>query len=151
MVAKKSKQSVTKKSKTEKPHINREKVKLLKDKFNFLRKVKPLKFRKSNSKEDKFDRRNIDNNKIIDMNAIWEKSKKERTAEEKFYYRKEARTYHKYFFLYLSREARRIRWTRRKELNKKFWTTVLFIAFFAGLFAILDTVLEILFRLAKIL
>lgn len=149
-MAKKSKQSVINKTKTEKPQINREKVKLLKDKFNILRKVKPLKVKKSKSGQVKFDPRNIDDNKIIDMNAIWEKSKKERTAEEKYYYRKEARTYHKYFFLYLSREVRRIRWTPRKELNKKFWITILFIAFFAGLFAILDALITLLFRLARI-
>lgn len=150
-MAKKTKEKkASKKNKTEKPQINREKVKILKDKFNVLRKVKPLKFKKSKSNQDKFDPRNIDNNKIIDMNAIWEKSKKERTAEERYYYRKEARTYHKYFFLYLSREGRRIRWTPRKELNKKFWITVLFIAFFAGLFAILDALITLLFRLARI-
>lgn len=149
-MAKKTKRSVTKKDKTEKSQINREKVKLLKDKFNVLRKVKPLKFKKSKSNQDRFDPRNIDDNKIIDINAIWEKSKKERTAEEKYYYRREARTYHKYFFLYLSREVRRIRWTPRKDLNKKFWITVLFIAFFAGLFALLDLILSNLFRLARI-
>lgn len=149
-MAKKTKHSTVKKDKTEKPHINREKVKLLKDKFNILRKVKPLKFKKSKPSQDKFDPRNIDDNKIIDMNAIWEKSKKERTAEEKYYYRREARTYHKYFFLYLSREIRRIRWTPRKDLNKKFWITILFIAFFAGLFEILNLILVNLFRLAKI-
>lgn len=136
-------------SKEEKPQINREKVELLKSKFNILRKVKPLKFRKSKTYE-KFDPKKIDLNKAIDMSAIWEKTKRERTAEEKFYYRKEARAYHKYFFLYLSREVRRTRWTPRKELNKKFWTTVLFIAFFAGLFALLDAGLILLFRLAKI-
>lgn len=136
--------------KEEKPQINREKVELLKNKFNILRKVKPLKFRKPNPNYEKFDPRKIDQDKIVDMNAIWEKTRKERTAEEKFYYRKEARAYHKYFFLYLSREVRRTRWTPRKELNKKFWITVLFIVFFAGLFALLDWGLIELFRLAKI-
>lgn len=150
-MAKKSKKAAKKpEDKTEKQHINHEKVDLLKNKFNILRKVKPLKFRKAKSNYEKFDPRKIDYNKIVDMNAIWEKTKKERTAEEKFYYRKEARTYHKYFFLYLSREMRRTRWTPRKELNKKFWITILFIAFFAGLFALLDWGLVALFRIARI-
>lgn len=149
-MAKKPKHSTIKKEKIEKPHINREKVELLKNKFNIFRKVKPLKFKKSKPNQDKFDPRNIDDNKLIDMNAIWEKSRKERTAEEKYYYRREARTYHKYFFLYLSREVRRVRWTPRKDLNKKFWITILFIAFFAGLFEILNLILVNLFRLARI-
>ncbi|MBE4704135.1 preprotein translocase subunit SecE [Spiroplasma platyhelix] len=136
--------------KEEKPQINQEKIELLKNKFNFLRKVKPLKFRKSRSNYEKFDPSKIDKTKIVDMNAIWEKQKKERTAEEKYFYRKEAKTYHKYFFLYLSREVRRTRWTPRKELNRKFWITVLFIAFFAGLFALLDWGLIELFRIARI-
>lgn len=149
-MAKKTKRSTEKPEKVEKAHINREKVELLKNKLNIFRKVKPLKFKKSKLNQDKFDPRNIDDNKIIDMNAIWEKSRKERTAEEKYYYKREARTYHKYFFLYLSREVRRIRWTPRKELNKKFWITVLFIAFFAGLFEILNLIIVNLFRLARI-
>lgn len=134
----------------EKPQINQEKVELLKSKFNFLRKVKPLRFKKSHANYEKFDPRKLDKNKIVDINGIWEKPKKERTAEEKFYYRKEARTYHKYFFLYLSREVRRTRWTPRKELNRKFWITILFIALFAGLFALLDWGLIELFRVARI-
>lgn len=135
--------------KEEKPQINQEKIDLLKNKFNFLRKVKPLKF-KSRSNYEKFDPRKLDKDKIVDINAIWEKSKKERTAEEKYYARKEAKGYHKYFLLYLSREVRRTRWTPRKELNRKFWITILFIAFFAGLFALLDWGLVELFRIAQI-
>lgn len=135
--------------KKEKPQINREKIELLKSKFNILRKVKPLKFKRSKIYE-KFDPRKIDPNKIVDINSIWEKTRKERTVEEKFYYRREARAYHKYFFLYLSREVRRTRWTPRKELNKKFWITVLFITFFAGLFALLDAGLVLLFRALRI-
>ncbi|MGL5268161.1 MAG: preprotein translocase subunit SecE [Spiroplasma sp.] len=150
MAKKSKKDNKNQQNKTEKLQINHEKVELLKNKFNILRRVKPLKFRKSKSNYEKFDPKKIDRNKIIDMNAIWEKTRKERTAEEKFYYRKDARTYHKYFFLYLSREIRRTRWTPRKELNKKFWVTILFITFFAGLFALLDWGLIALFRIAKI-
>lgn len=144
---KKKEQDVQKNSEG-KPQINKEKVELLKNKFNILRKVKPLKFRKF--KAEKFDSSKIDKNKVIDMSAVWEKNKKERTPEEKFYYHKEARAYHKYFFLYLSREIRRTRWTPRKELNKKFWITILFIVFFAGLFALVDWGLVELFRIARI-
>lgn len=148
-MAKKPKEKVEE-IKTEKPQINQDKVALLKSKFNFIRKIKPLKFKSSKSTYEKFDPRKLDQNKIVDINAIWEKPKKERSAEEKYYYKKEARTYHKYFFLYLSREIRRTRWTPRKELNRKFWITILFIVFFAGLFALLDWGLVELFRVAKI-
>lgn len=140
------------KVKKDKPQINKEKVELLKSKFNFVRKIKPLKFKKKKEKDEtkKFDPKTIDKNKIIDMNAIWEKNKKERTGEEKYFFKKEARSYHKYFFLYLSREIRRTRWTPRRELNRKFWITVLFIAFFAGLFALLQEIVMYLFKVTKI-
>lgn len=138
--------------KKEKPQINQEKVEMLKQKFNFLRKVKPLKFRKSNLElgKEKFDPRKADKSKHIDMNAIWEKTRKERSSEERYYYRQEARTYHKYFFLYLSREVRRTRWTPRKQLNIKFWQTVLFITFFGALFAVLQIILLYLFKAIKL-
>lgn len=134
--------------KEEKSEINHEKVELLKNKFNILRKIKPLNFKKSTY--EKFDPKKIDKNKVVDINSIWEKTRKQRTPEERYFYKRELRTYHKYFFLYLSREVRRTRWTTRKELNKKFWITVLFIAFFAGLFALLDWGLIALFRIIKI-
>lgn len=138
--------------KKEKPQINQEKLDMLRSKFNFLRKIKPLRIRKvsTDSTKAKFDPRKADKNKVIDINSIWEKTRKQRTSEDKYYYRKEARTYRKYFFLYLSREVRRTRWTPRKQLNIKFWQTVFFITFFGALFALLQVALMYLFPLIKL-
>jgi len=139
------------KSQKEKPQINYEKVALLKSKFNILRKIKPLKTRKNSEGKAKFNPLIADKDKKVDISLIWEKERKNRSAEEKYYYRREARKYHKYFFLYLSREIKRIRWTPRQQLNRKFLTTVLFIAVLSGFFAIIETIFIIVFPLLKIM
>lgn len=132
----------------EKPKINPEKVALLKNKFNILRKIKPLRTKRTFKGKTTFDPRTVDKNKKVNINEIWEKERKNRTPEERYFYKKEVRTYHKYFFLYLSREIRRTRWTPRKQLNNKFITTVIFIAvlalFFYGIEQLLLLVLPIL-------
>ena len=135
----------------EKPQINREKVELLKSKFNILRKIKPLKTRKTFDGKETFNPRTADKNKKVDISAIWEKERKNRTLEERYYCKREARSYHKYFFLYLSREIRRTRWTPRKQLNKKFISTVLFIAILAAFLYGTEQLLLVLLHLMKIM
>ena len=135
----------------EKPKINPEKLDLLKSKFNILRKIKPLRTKRTSEGKPSFDPRTADKNKKVNISEIWEKERKNRTPEERFYYKKEARTYHKYFFLYLSREIRRTRWTPRKQLNNKFITTVLFIAVLALFFYGIEQLLLFVLPLLKIM
>lgn len=135
----------------EKPKINPEKLALLKSKFNILRKIKPLKTKKNSEGKEIFNPRTADKNKKVNISEIWEKERRNRTPEERFYYKKEARTYHKYFFLYLSREIRRTRWTPRKQLNNKFITTVIFIAVLALFFYGIEQLLLLVLPLLKIM
>lgn len=139
------------KPKKEKQKINPEKVLLLKNKFNLLRKIKPLKTRRTFAEKEVFNPRTVDKTKKIDISAIWEKERRKRTLEERYHYKREARTYHKYFFLYLSREIRRIRWTPRKQLNNKFITTVLFIAILALFLYGIETLMLFILPLLKII
>lgn len=135
----------------EKPKINSEKLALLKSKFNILRKIKPLKTKKTVEGKATFNPRTADKSKKVNISEIWEKERRDRTPEERFYYKKEARTYHKYFFLYLSREIRRTRWTPRKQLNNKFITTVIFIAVLALFFYGIEQLLLLVLPLLKIM
>lgn len=135
----------------EKPKINPEKVALLKSKFNILRKIKPLRTKKNFEGKPTFNPRTADKNKKVNISEIWEKERKNRTAEERFYYKREARTYHKYFFLYLSREIKRTRWTPRKQLNNKFITTIIFIAMLALFFYGIEQLLLLVLPLLKIM
>lgn len=138
--------------KSKKPQINQEKVALLKNKFNILRKIKPLKTKRTfEGTAETFNPRTADKDKKVDISAIWEKERKNRTLEERYYYKREARNYHKYFFLYLSREVSRTRWTPRKQLNSKFLTTVAFITILSLFFYIIETILLVLLPLLKIM
>ncbi|WP_375317547.1 preprotein translocase subunit SecE [Spiroplasma endosymbiont of Virgichneumon dumeticola] len=139
-------------NKSKKSEINHEKVALLKNKFNILRKIKPLKTKRTfEGTTETFNPRTADKNKKVDISAIWEKERKNRTLEERYYYKREARTYHKYFFLYLSREVRRTRWTPRKQLNSKFLTTVAFITVLALFFYAIESILLVVLPLLKIM
>ena len=135
----------------EKPKINPEKVALLKSKFNILRKIKPLRTKKNFEGKPVFNPKTVDKNKKVNISEIWEKERKNRTAEERFHYKREARTYHKYFFLYLSREIKRTRWTPRKQLNNKFITTIIFIAILALFFYGIEQLLLLVLPLLKIM
>lgn len=135
----------------EKPKINPEKLALLKSKFNILRRIKPLKTKKNFEGKAVFNPRTADKNKKVNISEIWEKERRDRTPEERFYYKKEARTYRKYFFLYLSREIRRTRWTPRKQLNNKFITTVIFILVLALFFYGIEQLLLLVLPLLKIM